>query len=412
MGKKTVMQRPPRNRVDEVGDVEQLRTVKREKVSQNGVDLADADESTRPSQRDAVERRVLRSKYLAVKNKIEDQRDDLSRVDSKKFSTILGELKDLHDHVHKPREQVADAEVLLDITSTLVTSVKSEYNEGVSPTDFVSCLLTEFGQSNMQRFESQENTHISINWKDIGLAVSPFLSACHGCCTMLGPMHTEVKQRKAVVRKKREKPTQTARPDEVDDSGTEEKTDTDKNMSTMFEILRRKKRVRLENLVLNRRSFAQTIENLFALSFLVKDGRVEVSVDENGSHVVAPRNAPAADSVMSGKVKYSHFVFRFDFKDWKLMMDVVPAGEELMPCRETSNTLPASQAAKAAYASPEVAQAAHDTQGASRTTPIRKLSRNRGLVIREEAVVEDSPEVDDDVSKRPTRMLRCKRKII
>lgn len=71
MGKKTVMQRPPRNRVDEVGDVEQLRTVKREKVSQNGVDLADADESTRPSQRDAVERRVLRSKYLAVKNKIE-----------------------------------------------------------------------------------------------------------------------------------------------------------------------------------------------------------------------------------------------------------------------------------------------------------------------------------------------------
>lgn len=28
-------------------------------------------------------------------------------------------------------------------------------------------------------------------------------------------MHTEVKQRKAVVRKKREKPTQTARPDEV-----------------------------------------------------------------------------------------------------------------------------------------------------------------------------------------------------
>lgn len=96
----------------------------------------------------------------------------------------------------------------------------------------------------------------------------------------------------------------------------------------------------------------------------------------------------------------------------QLMMDVVPAGEELMPCRETSNTLPASQSAKAAYASPEVAQAAHDTQGASRTTPIRKLSRNRGLVIREEAVVEDSPEVDDDVSKRPTRMLRCKRKII
>lgn len=84
----------------------------------------------------------------------------------------------------------------------------------------------------------------------------------------------------------------------------------------------------------------------------------------------------------------------------QLMKDVVPVGEELMPHRESSNTSPA-QAEQASY---------NNTQGASRTTPIRKLSRNRGLVIREESVVEDSPE--DDFAERSTRMLRCKRKII
>lgn len=68
------------------------------------------------------------------------------------------------------------------------------------------------------------------------------------------------------------------------------RTDTDLNMSTMFEILKKKKKVELSCLILNRRSFAQTVENLFALSFLAKDGRVKIAVEANGSHIVCKCN--------------------------------------------------------------------------------------------------------------------------
>lgn len=59
-------------------------------------------------------------------------------------------------------------------------------------------------------------------------------------------------------------------------------SETDANMATMFKILSERKSVQVDHMVLNRVSFAQTIENLFALSFLVKDGRVEYKFSEDG----------------------------------------------------------------------------------------------------------------------------------
>ncbi|CAH2041538.1 unnamed protein product [Thlaspi arvense] len=260
-------------------------------------------------------------------------RDDISKVDSDKFNSIINEVESLHQldtcmkrrvRSHntwfpsgyrsletktlllnlKPREQVADAEALLDITNTLVSSVKAHSNEGITPSDFVSCLLRDFGKQ-VGPSGSTEDVRNSIAWKDIGLAVS-----------------------------------------HLDEAATEEKTDTDKNMAIMFDILKKNKR----------------------------DGRVEINVNDKGWHIL--QGMPQLQMRLPQG--------RFDFQDWKLMVDSVGVGEELMPNRILDNIPSASQ----------TDEIPGDTQGTGPpTTPIRKLSRNRGLVLQEQTVAEDSLKV-------------------
>ncbi|CAH2053192.1 unnamed protein product [Thlaspi arvense] len=376
----------------EADESERLKIVKKERQSKSrAVFVRPHEPPIQEDEQGTADRRALRSQYLSLIHKINDSKEDLTAIDSDKFNRIINEVENLHQQVHKPREQIADADALLDIATTLASSVKSQSASGVSPAEFVNALIRGFGETSLGIDDDDENTQVSMKWKDIGFAVCSTVIVSCGCSTMTGPMDTELKQRKrAVGYRKRTKPGAGVKPEEVDDTEAEKKTDTDNNMAIMFNILRKNKRGKIENLVLNRISFAQTVENLFALSFLVKDGRVEIIVDETGSHFAVPRNAPAANLVMSGEVVYNHFVFRYDFKDWKLMSEMVAVGEELMPHRET-----------------EVASSSCDlaSKQDSQTRPISK----QGSVTQEETVIEDSPDNGDsgaDGRRRKSKLRR------
>nr|CAB3470882.1 unnamed protein product [Digitaria exilis] len=330
-------------------------------------------EPQQPEEDQAVsDRRLLRSQYHAVKSLISDDKDVMASVDSDKFCSIIDKVESLHLRVQKPREQIADAETLLDLATSLVTSVRSHSALGITPSDFVAGLLKKFGKPG-----GPDDEHAWLDWARVGCAASHVFMAAPGCATMVGPMKTEVKARRIFNRRKRTaKPLGSSCPQQLADPTEKTKSDTDKNMSSIFNLLRRKKNARLEHLVLNRNSFAQTVENVFALSFLVKDGRVEINVNDEGHHIVYPRNAPAASAIASGEVVYNHFVFRFDFKDWKLMKGVVPDGEELMPHRSSQD---APGTAGNRHPEPELPMP-------TQAPPIRKRCRNRGLVLQDETV--------------------------
>jgi hypothetical protein len=231
-------------RGEEEEEEEQVfRRVKRERLNAVVTEEEEVDEEVEEDQDSSI-RRIIRSEFFKLKSLINgmvfslylfiylfsiiiiiikwsnnpnlingiwtEEKDELMNGDSEKFDSILQEFDKLHEQVKKPREQVADAEALLDLTRTLVGSVKSLVNEGVTPSQFVSSLLKHYARGS--------NTSIDIDWHQLGISVSPIFLTVHGSSTMLGPMENQLKQRsKTILSRKRNPPrsTTTARPQQV-----------------------------------------------------------------------------------------------------------------------------------------------------------------------------------------------------
>jgi hypothetical protein len=167
---------------------------------------------------------------------------------------------------------------------------------------------------------------------------------------MLGPMDAAAKtKRVAAQRRKKDVIAEAVRPDDVVVGG-EDQQETDRNMNSVYKVVIEHEGCLMTDLVLNFQSFAQTVENLFALSFLVRDRRVKLSESDEGVRVYkAPplvrkkknkdKGGDADDGVAGANVEDDNaerfqFVITFNEDTWNLWKGVTNVEDTLMPHRE------------------------------------------------------------------------------
>lgn len=176
----------------------------------------------------------------------------------------------------------------------------------------------------------------SFRWEILGSQVSPFFAEAPACAFMNGAMDTQVKERRAAQRIRRDAPVgPVANPDAVDDTLTEQQTDH--NIKRMVKILKHKTkagaRVTARRLASNPASFAQFVENVFTLSFLVKDGDagLELPAEDaaDRSATVVKRQKPEEQHV-----ERSTFVMHLDVEGWRSLVEKDGGAEGEMPHRE------------------------------------------------------------------------------
>jgi hypothetical protein len=92
--------------------------------------------------------------------------------------------------------------------------------------------------------------------------------------------------------------------------------------------------VSLFDYVLNPRSFGQTVENLFYVSFLIKEGSVGVWPDSDGLPTLSPTNPRTIEQQREAKASKRQAVLALDYGVWRQLVDALEVKTPLIPHRQ------------------------------------------------------------------------------
>ncbi|KAH7408744.1 Nse4 C-terminal-domain-containing protein [Phaeosphaeria sp. MPI-PUGE-AT-0046c] len=93
--------------------------------------------------------------------------------------------------------------------------------------------------------------------------------------------------------------------------------------------------VSLLDFAINPHDFGQTVENLFYISFLVREGNAKILKDEDGLPLLMPAKAHEIAQQRENNIQKHQAVLSIDYATWKMFIEAFDIREPLIPHRET-----------------------------------------------------------------------------
>ncbi|RPD58216.1 hypothetical protein L227DRAFT_587218 [Lentinus tigrinus ALCF2SS1-6] len=156
----------------------------------------------------------------------------------------------------------------------------------------------------------------------------------------LGPLSIEQKKRNIGKRARLEKnQADMKKPQEIHEEDiTRSENETTKNVAQLEHILQEMEgeSINIFRFIINPNDFGQSVENLFYLSFLIRDGKCAFAIDEeSGEPTIMLCEQPTQEDYADGLVKHQ-MVMEFDMHTWKRAIEVFGITEPMIPQRQKS----------------------------------------------------------------------------
>lgn len=348
-------------------------------------------------EQDEEERRAVRKGMRDLNKELNDTRSELLNADSNGLVTIIHRADEYFRAVKQTSDATIDSRTLVQAADLSYKRTKElalgDSSVGIDVDDFVTRCLSYMrrghGANNQSAMptatqsqrrrrnaeEDDEDNDEHLDWAHLGRRVC-FPHNTRPCVPsfLLGPLSVQKRTRQQTQRRAREaraNPANATRPQELLEEDLEKQETANLTVickeierllgriqSRGWEACEKEQEERedmtedeafemmlshgisddgcvpLFDFCVNPRSFGQTVENLFYISFLIKEGSVGLNFDGRGLPTLGCANKEPADEEHAKGSSRNQAVFALDFEMWEAIIESHGIKSSLIPHRE------------------------------------------------------------------------------
>ncbi|XP_057237154.1 non-structural maintenance of chromosomes element 4 homolog A [Malurus melanocephalus] len=304
--------------------------------------------------RDRDHNRMIRIQYRKLISTVQQNREAMLNSKSNKLTEALEEANRLFDGVSRAREAALDAQFLV-LASSIGKEKANELQLEMSAFDsaaFAEDLLTFMGINRTEVEETDDPEDIpggflpSDAWQTVGQEALKYLRRAPTFHYMMGSFKSEPpvpKQRIERQKKASRGKAERAMPAQLKKMETSHQEATEKEVERVLRILQ----THFENdpntpisffdLVIDPNSFAHTMENIFHVSFLIKDGLAKIKLDEDGLPIIEPTKPTRGGEEDNRTGARNQVIVTLDQKEWKEIIEIFQITEAMItPLSQTT----------------------------------------------------------------------------
>ncbi|KAF8633380.1 hypothetical protein AX17_004551 [Amanita inopinata Kibby_2008] len=295
---------------------------------------------------DPEEKRQVRKNYRSLARVVDEHQANLNDHSAEELTRHIFQADELFSKVKGPQEATLDSALLLKASSMGAQKARAmKSGSGNFDVDeFISKLITFMGGRRTFEGQDPENSDAEqdgeapLDWDRIGRQALAKSHRAPALSFMLGPLSIEQKKRVTAKRAKLEKNKEDEKkPQEIKEEDiSRSQNETTKNVLILENILENEEEpINIFKLIVNPRDFAQSVENLFYLSFLIRDGKVALEINESGEPLVYMCEQPSDQDYAAG-LKKQQMVMELDMATWQRAIEVFDVTQSKIPQRPPS----------------------------------------------------------------------------